>query len=207
MSIATPATAGSAGTQPASMSQAECYQRLRAHLAFLRLPAAAEALPAVLDQTHLQNLPLPPALERLLAIEVELTEARRLASRLPFACLPTPWTLSDYNFSAQPGIDETLIRDLATLPFLDEAANVLFIAPARRGQDHARHRARPRRRRGRSPVYFTTADDPAPPGPPKPPGKAGGPPACGSSPDRNSASSTSWARASGSMKTPPPCSR
>ena len=35
----------------------------------------------------------------------------------------------DYDFSAQPGADEKLIRDLATLRFIGEAVNILFIGP------------------------------------------------------------------------------
>jgi hypothetical protein len=44
-------------------------------------------------------------------------------------CLPAPWSIGDYDFSAQPGADEALIRELATLRFLDEAANVVLIGP------------------------------------------------------------------------------
>jgi len=151
--------AGSAPAQPATMSQAEFYQRLRAHLAFLRRPAAAEALPAVLDQAREQDLSPVEALERLLAVEVEVTEARRLASRLRFACLPAPWRISDYDFSAQPGVDEALIRDLASLRFLDEAANVLLIGPPGVGKTMlAIGLARAAAQAGHR-VYFTTADD------------------------------------------------
>jgi hypothetical protein len=80
-------------TMPATAAAASRYQRLRSHLAALKLPAAAEALPTVLDAAAAEQLSLTAALERLLAIEVDATEARRLAGRLRFACLPTPATL------------------------------------------------------------------------------------------------------------------
>ena len=114
---------------PTTMSEAERYQRLRSHLAFLRLPTATEALPEVLDQARAEGWGLLATLERLLAAEVEATEARRLASRLRFACLPAPWRIADFDFSAQSGVDESLIRELATLRFLDTASNLLFLGP------------------------------------------------------------------------------
>jgi hypothetical protein len=55
------------------------YQQLRSHLAELKLAAAAEALPAVLDQASAEGLSLTVALERLLAVEVDASTARRLA--------------------------------------------------------------------------------------------------------------------------------
>src|SRR5680860_1867133 len=68
-------------------------------------------------------------LERLLRIEVEATEARRQASRLRFANFPAPWRLEDFDFEAQPSVDRTMIDELATLRFVAEAGNVLFIGP------------------------------------------------------------------------------
>ena len=64
------------------------YQQLRGHLHYLRLDAAAEALPATLDQAAADKLSHTAFLERLLAIEVHATEARRQASRLPHCPFP-----------------------------------------------------------------------------------------------------------------------
>ena len=116
-------------TSPMQVSEARRFQQLRGHLSYLKLNDAAEALNRVLDQARTERMSLTAALERLLEIEVEATEARKLAARERFACLPEPWTLADFDFAAQPGVDEKLIRDLATLRFLDDASNVLFVGP------------------------------------------------------------------------------
>ena len=73
-------------TLPLTAAAASTYQQLRGHLAALRLHTAAEQLPAVLDSAVAEGLSLTVALERLLAVEVDATEARRLAGRLRFAC-------------------------------------------------------------------------------------------------------------------------
>ncbi|MBE7249426.1 MAG: AAA family ATPase, partial [Actinomycetospora chiangmaiensis] len=82
-----------------TISDARRYQNLRAHLGYLKLNDAAEHLNQVLDAARNDGLSLTAALERLLEIEVEATEARRLAGRLRFACLPGPWTINDFDFS------------------------------------------------------------------------------------------------------------
>ncbi len=105
------------------------YQTLRSHLHYLRLEAAAEALPGELERARKTKLSHTAFLERLLAIEVEATEARRLAGRLRFASLPAPWTLADFDFDAQPALDRKLVDELASLRFVEEAANLLLVGP------------------------------------------------------------------------------
>jgi hypothetical protein len=46
-----------------------------------------------------------------------------------FASLPSPFTLADFDFSAQPSVDKKTIDDLATLRFVEDATNVLLIGP------------------------------------------------------------------------------
>jgi DNA replication protein DnaC len=116
-------------TAPMTAGEARGYQALRRYLAALKLTAAAEALPSVLDAARAERLSLTAALERLLAIEYEATEARKLTGRLRFACLPTPATLTDFDYDAQPGVDPHLINDLASCRYLTSATNVLLIGP------------------------------------------------------------------------------
>ena len=135
------------------------YQQLRAHLHYLKLDAAAEALPAQLEQARKEKLSHTAFLERLLELEVTATEARRLTGRLRFASLPAPWSLEDFDFDAQPALDRATVDDLATLRFVEEAANVLLVGPPGVGKTMlavclARHAAE----RGYR-VYYTSAAD------------------------------------------------
>lgn len=111
------------------MSETSTYQRLRSHLATLRLATAAEALPGVLEEAKSEKLGHTAMLERLLGLEVEATEQRRRISLERFASLPAPWRLEDFDFDAQPSVDRSLVNELGTLRFLDDATNVLFIGP------------------------------------------------------------------------------
>jgi len=105
------------------------YQQVRSHLAYLKLAAAAEALPGHLDDAMKAKATHTEFLEQLLAVEVSAVEARRHASLLRFANFPAPWRLEDFDFTAQPSIDPALMRDLATCRYAEDATNVLFIGP------------------------------------------------------------------------------
>src|SRR5438105_1406507 len=111
------------------MNASSDYQKLRAHLAFLRMTAAAGALPGELDRAAKASLTHAAFLERILAVEAAAVDDRRRASLARFASLPSPFTLADFDFSAQPSVDPSLIADLATLRFVEDATNILFIGP------------------------------------------------------------------------------
>src|SRR6478736_1151326 len=123
--------------------QAATYQRLNFGLDFLKLPAAAEALPGILDAARAQDASTVTVLEQLLAVEVETTQS----------------SLDTFDFTAQPGVDEKLIRELASLRFLDDAGNVVFVGPPGTGKTMlAIGMARAAAEAGHR-VYFTSADE------------------------------------------------
>ena len=164
-------------------TEASRYQQLRGHLAYLKHTDAAEALPAVLDTAKTEKLSATATLERLLRIEVQATEARRVAGRLRFANLPTAATLDDFDYDAQPGVDPALISNLASNRYLDTATNILLIGPPGVGKTML---AVGLARRAAEPVTARTSPTP-PTSRPAATGRrsrAGGRPRCGSTPAR-----------------------
>ena len=111
------------------MREQGVYQQLRSHLAYLRLSAAAEQLAPALEQAEKEKPSYTRFLERLLNVEVDATEQRRLQGRLRFASFPTQKTLADIDYDAQPGLDRTMVAELATLRFVEDKGNVLLIGP------------------------------------------------------------------------------
>jgi DNA replication protein DnaC len=141
------------------MSQQSVYQQLRSHLAYLRLAATAEQLAHALEQAEQEKPSYTRFLEQLLQVEVDATERRRLDGRLRFANLPSRKTLAQIDYDAQPGLDRTMVEELATLRFVDDRSNLLLIGPpgvgktmlaAALGRKAAEHGHR---------VYYTTAAD------------------------------------------------
>ncbi len=148
-----------AAAASSTASQASVYQQLRGHLDVLKLEACAEALPRVLDEATTENLTMTATLERLFAIEVSATEARRLAGRLRFASLPSPASLDDFDYDAQPAVDRKMINELGTCRYIQTATNVLMIGPPGTGKTHlAIGLARAAAHAGYR-TYFTTAAD------------------------------------------------
>ena len=59
---------------------------------------------------------------------------RLIQSELEIPTTPTEFRLDEFDFTAQPGVDEKLIRELASLRFLDDAGNVVFVGPPGTGK-------------------------------------------------------------------------
>jgi DNA replication protein DnaC len=72
----------------------------------------------------------------LLSVEVAARRERYLKTRTRLAHFPFQRTLEQFDFSFQPSIDERLIRELATLSFVSEAANVILLGPPGVGKTH-----------------------------------------------------------------------
>jgi DNA replication protein DnaC len=141
------------------MSEATSYQRLREHLAYLGLTAAAEQLSGELDRALAEHSSPTRVLERLLELEVAATKARRLRGRLRFAHFPVHKTLAEFDFDFQPDLDRALVAELSTLRFVEEGRNVLLLGPPGVGKTHLAIALGIAATEAGSRTYFTSAAD------------------------------------------------
>ena len=117
-------------------AEATSYQRLREHLAYLGMTAAAEHLSPELDRGLKEKRSATQVLESLLEIEVQDTKARRTRGRLRFAHYPVHKTLADFDFDFQPSLDRKQVAELSTLRFVEEKRNVILLGPPGVGKSH-----------------------------------------------------------------------
>ena len=91
------------------MNRHSTYQRVRSHLAYLKLQSVAEHLAPALEAAESDKPAYAELLDELLGGEVAASEQRRLERRLRLAGFPHQKRLEDFDFSAQPGLDRKLI--------------------------------------------------------------------------------------------------
>lgn len=111
-------------------------ERTRQALETLGLTQAAAVLDSRLEVAAARQLTYLDFLDDLLEAELAARRERYLKARIRLAHLPFHKTLDQFDFSFQPSIDERQIRELATMAFVANATNVLFLGPPGVGKTH-----------------------------------------------------------------------
>jgi DNA replication protein DnaC len=110
------------------VSQLE-YERLHHNLKFLELMTFESILDNYLEVATKDGKSTIEVLDYLVAQEVQSKEARSLDLRMRLAGFPVEKRLDDFDFKFPPSIDKASIKDLASLKFIHNAENVVFLGP------------------------------------------------------------------------------
>jgi DNA replication protein DnaC len=111
-------------------------EKARAHLEHLGLTGAAAVLDSRLQAASQEELPYADFLADLLGAEADARRERYLRTRTRLAHLPFTRSLEQFDFTFQPSIDQRQVRELATLSFVADAANVILLGPPGVGKTH-----------------------------------------------------------------------
>ena len=82
------------------------------------------------------HLPHCTVLENLLGSEAHGVVQRRIERRIKESKLPERKLLTDFDFSFQPGLDKSLVLELATLSFVQRKQGIIFAGASGTGKSH-----------------------------------------------------------------------
>jgi DNA replication protein DnaC len=135
------------------------YTRVQAALHTLQFTQMAAELDALTAQAATHNWSALEYLDHLTQAEVNARFEREVQRKLRQAHLPFFKTLDQFDFAFQPSVNERQLRDLASLRFVANAENVLFLGPPGVGKTHlAVSLGRAAVSRGLSVSFSTVAD-------------------------------------------------
>ena len=103
--------------------------RLRENLESLKMKNTLEILDNYLERAVAENLNIVDVLDHIFAEEAKSKRKRAYEKQIQMSGFPIKKTLDDFDFSFQPSIDKRQIDELATMRFLENGENVVFLGP------------------------------------------------------------------------------
>ncbi len=134
-------------------------ERIRAHAERLRLANLPQELESLVARAEASQMGYLEFVDLLLDEEVGVRESRRVTNALKLSGLPHHKRLADFDFSFQPELDPRKIKDLATLGFVTERANVALLGPPGVGKTMIAVGLAIAACQAGFSIYFTTVDD------------------------------------------------
>lgn len=138
------------------MAQALNLHQAEESLQSLGLTKAAEVLVNHLDAAGQKDMTHLDFLIQLLTTEEQDRYERYLTTRMRLANFPYRKTLADFDFNFQPSVEERQIKELASLAFVKNATNVIFLGPPGVGKTHLAVALGIEAVRQRTNTYFVT---------------------------------------------------
>lgn len=110
--------------------------RLRENLESLKMKNTLEILDNYLERAVAENLNIVEVLDHIFSEEAKSKRKRAYEKQVQMSGFPIKKTLDDFDFSFQPSIDKRQIDELATMRFLENGENVVFLGPPGVGKTH-----------------------------------------------------------------------
>ncbi|VVB62411.1 IstB-like ATP binding protein [uncultured archaeon] len=112
------------------------YERLHHNLRLLELITFDSILDNYLEIAAKDGKSTIEILDYLVAQEVGSKEARACALRMRLAGFPVEKRLEDFDFKFQSSLDKASIKDLASMRFIHNCENIVFLGPPGLGKTH-----------------------------------------------------------------------
>lgn len=112
------------------------YAQLKSQLKSLKLSGITETLELRVMEAQSNQLAFTELLSMLLNDEIEKRQNRKLQRLLTRAGLQSNKTLENFDFSFNPSLNASLIRELATCRFIERGENIFLLGPTGTGKTH-----------------------------------------------------------------------
>lgn len=112
------------------------YERLHHNLKNLKLMTFESILDNYLELAAKEGRSTIEIIDYLIDQEFQSKEARSKDLRMRIAGFPVEKQLEDFNFDFQPSLDQTVVKEIASLRFIHNAENVVFLGPPGVGKTH-----------------------------------------------------------------------
>jgi len=111
-------------------------ERIKENLVSLKMKHTLEILDNYLERAVKDNLNIVEVLDHILTAESQQKFKRAIETQIQTSGFPMKKELKHFDFSFQPSIDKRQIDELATMRFLENGENVVFLGPPGVGKTH-----------------------------------------------------------------------
>ena len=110
-----------------AVNESSPYMRAQNNLSELKLDRMAAAMPDYVRMVAGDERDFAQAIAEMTDSEVAARRERIMRQRIRSSGFPFVKTLSDFDWSFQPSVPRAKVEELATLRFVDDAENALFV--------------------------------------------------------------------------------
>jgi DNA replication protein DnaC len=111
-------------------------ERIRENLTLLKMKHTLDILDNYLERAVKDNLNIIEVLDHIFTEESRQKRKRAVETQIQTSGFPMRKRLDDFDFSFQPSIDKRQIDELATMRFLENGENIIFLGPPGVGKTH-----------------------------------------------------------------------